>query len=78
MVTAISSLSQAVKTMKDPNIDGWDKFSSVAMSLSMALPMLGSSLSQFGKIAVLGNGQTLAQIASTATFSGILGKLLGP
>ena len=78
MVTAISSLSQAVKTIKDPNIEGWDKFSSVAMSLSMALPMLGSSLSQFGKIAVLANGQTLAQVASTAKFSGVLGKLLGP
>ena len=78
MATAISSLSNVVKTMEDPNIDGWDKFSSVAMSLSMALPMLGSSLSQFGKIAVLANGQTLAQVASTAKFSGVLGKLLGP
>lgn len=74
MVTAISSLSQAVKTMKDPDIEGWDKFSSVAMSLSMALPMLGSSLSQFGKIAVLANGQTLAQVASTTKLFGPLSK----
>ena len=74
MVTAISSLSQAIKTMKDPNIEGWDKFSSVAMSLSMALPMLGSSLSQFGKIAVLANGQTLAQVASTTKLFGPLSK----
>ena len=74
MVTAISSLSQAIKTMKDPNVEGWDKFSSVAMSLSMALPMLGSSLSQFGKIAVLANGQTLAQVASTTKLFGPLSK----
>ena len=74
MVTAISSLSQAVKTMKDPDVEGWDKFSSVAMSLSMALPMLGSSLSQFGKIAVLANGQTLAQVASTTKLFGPLSK----
>lgn len=78
MATAISSLSNVVKTMQDPNIEGWDKFSSIAMSLSITLPMLGSSLSQFGKMAVLANGQTLAQVASTAKFSGVLGKLLIP
>lgn len=74
MVTAISSLSQAVKTIKDPDVEGWDKFSSIVMSLSMALPMLGSSLSQFGKIAVLANGQTLAQVASTTKLFGPLSK----
>jgi hypothetical protein len=40
MVSAISMLGSAFDTLKDPDLSGWEKFSRVAMSLTMTVPML--------------------------------------
>ena len=41
---SISSLSNVVDTLSDPNLSVWEKFSSTLMSASMTVPMLMSSL----------------------------------
>lgn len=40
LTMGISSLTSAWNTLKDPDISGWEKFTSVMMSLSIGLPMV--------------------------------------
>jgi len=50
----VSSLKSAWDTIKDPDISGWEKFSSVTMSLSMGLPMLFTSISSINNAILTG------------------------
>lgn len=43
----VSSVVSAINAVNDDNLSGWEKFSSILMSLSMGLPMLCSGLLKF-------------------------------
>jgi hypothetical protein len=47
MVAAVSMLGNAFSALKNPDLSAWEKFSSVSMSLVMAIPMLKQSFTDF-------------------------------
>ena len=60
VTTAISSLSNIVDTIQDPELSGWEKFTSIAMSLAMTIPMLTMA---FNKEAIASLAAAAANIA---------------
>ena len=50
MVSAISMLSSAFDSLKDPNLGPLEKLSRVSMSLMFTLPMLLHSLKEWNKL----------------------------
>lgn len=44
LMFSISSLSNVIDTLSDPNLSVWEKFSSITMSLTMAMPGLMASM----------------------------------
>jgi hypothetical protein len=56
IVSAINMINNSIDTLKDPDASGWEKFSSIVMSLSMGIIMLKSSMSALSPIL---NKQTL-------------------
>jgi hypothetical protein len=47
MAFGLSAITGIVDTLKDPETSGWEKFLSIAMSLSMVLPGLTTALKLF-------------------------------
>jgi hypothetical protein len=43
----VSSVVSAINAVNDEDLSGWEKFSSILMSLSMGLPMLCNGLLKF-------------------------------
>ena len=56
VTTAISSLSSIVDTIQNPEMSGWEKFTSIAMSLAMIIPMLTMAI----------NKEAIASLAAAA------------
>ena len=46
---AVSSLKSTFDTLSDPDIDGWEKFTSLLFSLSMLVPSIISIFSGFSR-----------------------------
>jgi hypothetical protein len=46
-VMGISMLKNAVETIRDPDTSGWEKWSSVLMSIGMGIPMVMNALNGF-------------------------------
>jgi hypothetical protein len=44
LVMGLNSLASIGKTAMNPDLSGWEKFTSIAMSLGMGLPMILNSL----------------------------------
>lgn len=55
-VMGVSMLKNAIETMNNPDVSGWEKFSSVIISLGMGIPMVMNALNGFasGLSALLG------------------------
>lgn len=47
--SAINMLSSAWKTFQNPDLTGWEKFSRIMMSVSMAIPMVTKSIKGIGE-----------------------------
>jgi hypothetical protein len=47
---AFSSLNAMMKTVSDPNVSGWDKFTSIMLSLGTVFPMIVSSLGNINNL----------------------------
>ena len=58
---ALSSLSGIINTLKNPDMSGWEKFTSVLMSASMTIPML---ISGFGTMKTSLVSMNTAMVAS--------------
>jgi hypothetical protein len=67
---AMSSIKSIWTTLQDPDISGWDKFSSLLMSTSMALMAITTTLGVlktiYGAMRTLISGETVAKIANAA------------
>lgn len=50
LTMGLSSLTAGLKTLQDPDLSAWDKFTSTMMSFSMAIPMIISSMSSLGQV----------------------------
>ena len=59
----INSLRGAINTLKDPDISGWEKFTSVLMSLGMTIPGL---VSIWKSLKTVINAETIAKVLNTA------------
>lgn len=46
----VSSVASAINAVNDEDLSGWEKFSSILMSLSMGLPMILDGLLKFGAL----------------------------
>lgn len=46
----VSSVTSAINAVNDEDLSGWEKFSSILMSLSMGLPMILDGLLKFGAL----------------------------
>lgn len=46
----VSSVVSAIKTVNDKDLSGWERFSSILMSLSMGLPMICNGLIKFSTL----------------------------
>jgi beta-lactamase regulating signal transducer with metallopeptidase domain len=79
MVSAISMLGNAFSTLKNPDMSGWEKFTSFAMSFSMALPLLITGIKNLGNIQLFAAGAAGTDAAATladAAAKTILGKAI--
>ena len=56
-------LSSMIDTLNSPDVSGWEKFSSVLMTLGMTIPML---ISVWGTLKSLISAETVAKIANVA------------
>ena len=77
MVSAISMLSSAYDTLHDPDLSGWEKFSSISMSLMMALPMLISSFKSLNDVLKLNTLISIAKINTDQALIADIDKELG-
>ena len=59
---ALTSLSSIWNTIKDPDTSGWEKMTSILMSMSMLLPTVTGYLQSYGKIEKWVTQQTWAQV----------------
>ena len=62
---AINALESAWKAIQNPDLSGWEKFKSVAMSLGMALPPIVGLLSKFGAATIAHTAATMADTIAT-------------
>jgi hypothetical protein len=62
----LSAISGIVNTLKDPDTSGWEKFLSIAMSLSMVLPALTTVVKLFNAEAWKNVAATTAEIGQKA------------
>jgi hypothetical protein len=46
----VSSVASAINSVTDKDLSGWERFSSILMSLSMGLPMILDGLLKFGAL----------------------------
>ena len=60
---AFSMLNSTIDTLQNPDVSGWEKFSSVLMTLGMTIPML---ISLWGTLKSLISTETIAKIANVA------------
>jgi len=49
-VTVINSISSAIKTLSDPDLSGWEKFSAFLSTVSFTIPAITSSIKGFTTI----------------------------
>lgn len=60
----IVSLKSAWDTIQDPDLSGWEKFSSISMSLTMGIPILASGLKGLGDVYTSLKVKTLGHYAA--------------
>lgn len=71
---AFSSLSSMIDTIFDPELSGWEKFTSVLMSLSFVIPGIISGFSSIGKSLGGLNAVTSLNVATQTALNALYGK----
>lgn len=62
VVSAISMVNGAINTLRDPDVSGWEKFTSILMTLGTLIPMITTIWNGFKEVKI---GETLTTIGDS-------------